>query len=87
MCACCLQDVAEHGPRQTVHVLVTTYNEPLAMVRDGVLRLLVAPAPMYMEKMIYVCDDGYAGPDGPRKRAMVADLRALGAPLWTRLPT
>jgi len=50
------------------------------MVRDGVLRLLVAPEPVYMQKTIYVCDDGYAGPDGPRKRAMVADLRALGAP-------
>lgn len=81
----CVQDVAENGPRQTVHVLVTTYNEPPDMVQDGVLRLLVAPEPVYMRKIIYVCDDGYASPDGPRKRAMVADLHALGVPPQTHL--
>ena len=48
-------------------------------VRECVLRLLCAPEPAYMEKYIYVCDDGHAKPQGPQKRAAVGALRALGA--------
>jgi hypothetical protein len=33
-----------------VHVLIATYNEPAELVRECVLRLLVAPEPLYMEK-------------------------------------
>lgn len=64
--------------RETVHVLITTYTEPAATVRECVLRLLVAPEPLYMEKMIYVCDDGHAKAEGPKKKEMVEELRLLG---------
>lgn len=74
-----MQEAAESGPRQTIHVLVTAYSEPADMVREGVLRLLVAPAPVYTNKIIYLCDDGSSGPEGPRKRAVVDKLRELGA--------
>lgn len=74
-----LQDVSRKGMRETVHVLVTTYTEPAATVRECVLRLLVAPEPIYMEKIIYVCDDGYSKAEGPKKREMVEELRLLGA--------
>ena len=67
------------GAVQTVHILVCTYNEPAALVKECVLRLLVAPEPLYMEKVIYVCDDGYASPEGEKKRRMVTDLNMLGA--------
>jgi hypothetical protein len=33
---------------------------------------------MYMAKYIYLCDDGHAKADGPKKRAMVEELRILG---------
>jgi hypothetical protein len=76
-----LQDVARNGVRETVHVLITTYTEPAVTVRECVLRLLVAPEPLYMEKVIYVCDDGYGKAEGPKKREMVEELRTLGASL------
>lgn len=78
-CMMHMQEASERGPRQTIHVLVTTYTEPVDMVREGVLRLLVAPEPVYTKKIIYLCDDGYSGPEGPRKRAVVDELRGLGA--------
>ena len=62
-----------------MHVLVCTYNEPAVTVRECVLRLLVAPEPIYMEKIIYVCDDGHSKSEGPKKKAMVEELRILGA--------
>ena len=65
--------------RQTLHVIVTTYTEPLAMVRECVTRLLVAPDPIYCEKTVYVCDDGHADPGGPEKLEMVRHLHRLGA--------
>ena len=65
--------------QQTVHVLVATYTEDADLVRECVLRLLVAPEPVYMQKVIYVCDDGHARDTGPAKRAMVRNLNALGA--------
>lgn len=74
-----MQDVKEKGMRETVHVLVTTYAEPAVMVRECVLRLLVAPEPTYMEKVIYVCDDGHSKSEGPKKKAMVKELRVLGS--------
>lgn len=74
-----LQDVLANGTKQTVHVLVCTYNETAELVRECVLRLLIAPEPIYMEKIIYVCDDGHAKSEGPKKRAMVEQLQALGA--------
>eukprot|EP00892_Ulva_mutabilis_P012255 jgi/Ulvmu1/9401/UM051_0029.1 len=72
------KDVAANGTKQTVHVCVCTYNETAELVREGVIRLLVAPEPIYMEKIIYVCDDGHAKAEGPKKRAMVEQLQALG---------
>jgi hypothetical protein len=72
------QDVGRKGMRETVHVLITTYTEPAETVKECVIRLLVAPEPLYMEKMIYVCDDGYMKSEGPRKREMVEELRLLG---------
>lgn len=77
-----MQDVSAKGVCETVHVLVTTYTEPEDTVRECVLRLIVAPEPVYMEKKIYVCDDGHAKSEGPKKRAMVEELRILGAPLF-----
>lgn len=74
-----VQDVQANGTKQTVHVLVCTYNETAELVRECVLRLLIAPEPIYMEKIIYVCDDGHAKAEGPKKRAMVEQLQALGA--------
>jgi hypothetical protein len=71
-------DVARHGVHQTVHVLITTYTEPAYVVRECVIRCLVSPEPIYMEKNIYVCDDGHAKSEGPKKRAMVDELRVLG---------
>ena len=65
--------------KQTVHVLIATYTEPAVTVRECVLRLLVAPEPIYMEKIIYVCDDGHSKSEGPKKKAMVEELRILGA--------
>ena len=64
---------------QTVHVCVTTYGEAAEMVRECLLRLLAAPEPLDMEKILYVCDDGHAKAEGPKKRAVVDQLRALGA--------
>jgi hypothetical protein len=64
--------------RETVHVLITTYTEPAVTVKECLLRLLVAPEPIYMEKVIYVCDDGYNKAEGPKKREMVEELRLLG---------
>ena len=73
-----MQAVKQKGMSQTVHVLIATYTEPAVTVRECVLRLLVAPEPIYMEKMIYVCDDGHAKSEGPKKKAMVEELRILG---------
>ena len=73
------QDTTMNGVRETVHVLITTYTEPAVTVKECVVRCLVAPEPIYMEKHIYVCDDGHAKSEGPKKRAMVEDLRVLGA--------
>jgi hypothetical protein len=73
-------DVTANGVRQTVHVLVTTYTEPAVTVKECVVRCLVAPEPIYMEKHIYVCDDGHSKSEGPKKRAMVEELRVLGTP-------
>ena len=67
--------------KETVHVLITTYTGPAETVRECVLRLIVAPEPVYMEKQIYVCDDGHAKSEGPKKRAMIEELRILGASL------
>ena len=75
-----MQARATGGVRQTVHTLVTVLNEPEDMVRECVGRLLAAPEPAPMQQYIWVCDDGHDRSDGPRKRAVVADLRALGAP-------
>lgn len=74
-----MQEVKTRGMRETVHVLIATYNEPAVTVRECVLRLLVAPEPIYMEKIIYVCDDGHAKAEGPKKKSMVEELRVLGA--------
>jgi hypothetical protein len=76
-----VQEVAQNGVSHTVHVLVTTYGEGAEMVRECVIRLLVAPEPIDMEKYIYICDDGHAKPEGAKKRALVEELRTLGAPL------
>ena len=65
-----------------MHCLIATYDEPADMVRECVLRLLVAPEPVYMEKLIYVCDDGSAKEEGKAKRDFVRHLRALGALLF-----
>jgi hypothetical protein len=73
-----MQAVKQKGMSQTVHVLIATYTEPAVTVRECVLRLLVAPEPIYMEKMIYICDDGHAKSEGPKKKAMVEELRILG---------
>ena len=59
--------------------MITTYTEPADTVRECLIRLLVAPEPVYMEKVLYVCDDGHAKSEGPKKRAMVDELRVLGA--------
>ena len=59
-------------------IMITTYIEDAAMVQECVLRLLCAPEPAYMEKYIYVCDDGHSKPDGPAKKAVVNAFRALG---------
>jgi hypothetical protein len=75
----CLQDVRVSGVTQTVHVMVTTYGEAAEMIRECLIRLLAAPEPVYMEKFIYVCDDGHAKPEGPKKRQVVEELRVLGA--------
>lgn len=72
--------MAARGVTQTVHVLVTTYGEAAEMVRECVVRLLAAPEPLDMEKYIYVCDDGHAKSEGPKKKAVVEELRTLGAP-------
>ena len=61
-----------------MHVLITTFTEPAETVKECVLRLIVAPEPVYMEKKIYVCDDGHSKSEGPKKRAMVDELRILG---------
>jgi hypothetical protein len=74
-----LQEVRVEGITQTVHVMVTTYGEAAEMIRECVIRLLAAPEPVYMEKFIYVCDDGHAKPEGPKKRRVVDELRILGA--------
>ena len=78
-----LQAVSHTGMKQTVHVLIATYTEPAVTVRECVLRCIVAPEPIYMEKMIYVCDDGHSKSEGPKKRAMVEELRILGMYLLT----
>ena len=79
----CMQEAATKGVKETVHVLITTYTEPAETVKECVLRLIVAPEPVYMEKQIYVCDDGHAKSEGPKKRAMVEELRILGTLLIT----
>lgn len=76
-----MQDVLSSGVSQTVHVLIATYSESAEMVKECILRLLMAPEPVYMEKNIYVCDDGHSKREGPKKRDMVEQLRILGAVL------
>jgi hypothetical protein len=78
-----VQDTADNGVAQTVHCLVATYTEPAELVRECVLRLLVAPEPLWMEKIVYVCDDGYHTAEGAKKRMMVQHLNMLGAPPCT----
>ena len=73
-----LQDVSARGVTQTVHVMVATYGESAELVRECLLRLLAAPEPLDMEKYLYVCDDGHAKAEGPKKRAVVEELRELG---------
>jgi hypothetical protein len=73
--------------QQTVHVLVATYTEEVELVRECIVRLLVAPEPVYMQKVIYVCDDGHARPDGARKAAMVRQLNMLGPFSYSSQPT
>jgi hypothetical protein len=73
-----LQFSSEHGVLQTVHVLIATYNEPADLVKECVVRLLVAPEPIFMEKVIWICDDGYMKEEGKQKQRMVADLQSLG---------
>jgi hypothetical protein len=73
-----VQAVQRTGVTQTVHVCVTTYGESAEMIRECVIRLLAAPEPLDMEKYIYVCDDGHAKPEGPKKQVVVEELRALG---------
>lgn len=73
-----MQDVHTSGVAQTLYALITTYSESAEMVRECILRLLIAPEPIYMEKEIYVCDDGHSKREGPKKREMVEQLRILG---------
>ena len=73
-----LQDALAEGATQTMRVLVTAHDEPARAVRECVLRLLVAPEPVYMEKVLYVCDDSSDSPEGLQKAAMVEHLRAIG---------
>ena len=68
-----------------VYVLVATYSEPASLVRECVLRLLAAPEPLDLEKLIVVCDDGHALAEGAHKKALVESLNALGATLWLAL--
>ena len=75
-----MQEIEELGATQRVHCLVATYTEDVALVRECVLRLLVAPEPLYMQKIVYVCDDGHALPGGDAKRRMCEELTDLGAP-------
>jgi hypothetical protein len=72
------QAINKSGVAQTVHVLVTTYGESAEMARECIIRLLAAPEPLDMEKIIYLCDDGHQKAEGPRKRAVIEELRALG---------
>jgi hypothetical protein len=74
----CVQVTSERGVLQTVHVLIATYSEPADLVKECVVRLLVAPEPIYMEKIIWICDDGYMKEEGKQKQRMVADLQSLG---------
>lgn len=53
-----MQEALAGGAAQTVHVLVPTCGEPAAVVRECLVRLLVAPEPVYMEKVLHVCDGG-----------------------------
>jgi len=76
-----MQTLHGGGIRQTMHTVLTVLNEPEDMVRECTVRLLVAPEPAFMEHYIWVCDDGHDRIDGPRKRAVVTELRALGAPI------
>ena len=73
-----MQAVQQTGVTQTVHVCVTTYGESAELVRECLVRLIAAPEPLDMEKYLYVCDDGHAKPEGPKKRAVVDELRTLG---------
>jgi hypothetical protein len=93
-CLCCLSTAVLHGLSRpfgwlqvssecgvsvSVHVLIATYNEPADLVKECVLRLLVAPEPIFMEKIIWICDDGYMKEEGKQKQRLVADLQSLGA--------
>lgn len=79
MCVSSVQIVRKSGAAQTVHVLVTTYGETAEMVRECLIRLLAAPEPLDMKKIIYLCDDGHQKAEGPKKQAVIEQLRALGA--------
>eukprot|EP00892_Ulva_mutabilis_P001282 jgi/Ulvmu1/11154/UM071_0038.1 len=66
------------GAAQTVHVLIAACGRPADIVRECVLRLLVAPEPVYMEKVLHVCCGRGGGDEARRVAAMVEQLRALG---------
>jgi hypothetical protein len=73
-----VQEPEHEGVSQHVHVLVPTYDEPADLVNEGLLRLLLAPAPRYMDVHVYVCDDGAGTPEGVKKAGAVQLLRRSG---------
>lgn len=73
-----MQETAAHGVAQTVHCLVAsrTDDTDAELLRECLLRLLVAPEPLNMRKVVHVCAAGAAG---AATRRLVADLQSLGA--------
>lgn len=56
-----MQDALAAGATQTIHVLVPVCGERAEVARECLLRLLVAPEPVYMEKVLHLCDGGGGG--------------------------
>lgn len=61
-----MQDALAAGATQTIHVLVPVCGERAEVARECLLRLLVAPEPVYMEKVLHLCDGGGGGGGGGR---------------------
>jgi hypothetical protein len=77
-----VQAATEANMSQTLHVLVDASNTSIVQARECVMRLLVAPEPVYMQKQIHVTSARHTHGDWDTHdaalRQMLSELHTLG---------